>query len=427
MVEKDVIAGIETFCKKIDSSPRKGCYSSRGRSALAEIFAGKQQTKANRVWLQSEYIVATLDDAGKQKPIANYVGGFKKINGPSFLILQETKTKWGLYDDRGIKIGDTAYLENMFKEKKRIHELVAKGFPWQKIYFGAPGCGKSHHIEDYFIKNGVPEDRIFRVTFHPDTDYSSFVGSFKPKMDNRDIIYQFVPQAFTKAYLCAYKHPQEKVFLVIEEINRGDCAQIFGDIFQLLDREDGISKYAISVDSDLLDYIKSELTSPDEAEGWKGDKLRLPANLSIVATMNTSDQSLYAMDSAFKRRWEWCYKPITKGEIEYKININGAKYDWWAFVKGINNSIKGVTLSADKQIGYWFIKLRKGNKDIDAHTFASKVLFYLWNDVFKEFVGADNPFVIDGEVRHFVDFYKDENLDIELIKKFIEKFTPVEV
>ena len=208
-------------------------------------------------------------------------------------------------------------------DKKELVESIIKGEAsgqisysshhithWaQKIYFGTPGSGKSWIIKQQYEQD---ESKVFRTTFHPDTDYASFVGCYKPvkdKEDEKKIVYEFVPQAFTDAYVAAWSDLEHPYYLIIEEINRGNCAQIFGDLFQLLDRnKDGYSEYPIKADHDLKDYLVEHL--PEDNEGIRDGKLCLPPNLSIIASMNTSDQSLFPMDSAFKRRWSWEYVPI---------------------------------------------------------------------------------------------------------------------
>ena len=264
----------------------------------------------------------------------------------------------------------------------------------QQIFYGAPGTGKSHEIKEM-----TEGKAVVRVTFHPDSDYSTFVGCYKPNMKENviskngvetkeeQIVYRFVPQAFTKAYTAAW-NTEKEVYLVIEEINRGNCAQIFGDLFQLLDRgNDGRSEYPIDADSDLADHIAKELTySPrtDFPEGVKeGKKLVLPENLYIWATMNTSDQSLFPIDSAFKRRWDWKYLPIENAGKEWKIMVNNHRYDWYRFLNRINKEVYTLTHSEDKQLGYFFAKAKDGI--IDAKTLVNKVYFYLWNDVFKDY------------------------------------------
>lgn len=253
----------------------------------------------------------------------------------------------------------------------------------QKIYFGNPGSGKSYKVE-----TDTRGKKVFRTTFHPDSDYSTFVGTYKPLSDGTSIRYTFVPQTFTNAYIEAYKDIDTPVYLIIEEINRGNCAQIFGDLFQLLDRRnDGYSEYPINADKDLRDYIRTELArykgiDPDiESEGIEDGKLRLPPNLHILATMNTSDQSLFPMDSAFKRRWNWEYVPIKYSGAtsdHFAIKLSDKRFRWIDFLKAVNDRIRRVTESEDKQLGNYFIK-----SNIDENEFKSKVMFYLWSEVCK--------------------------------------------
>ena len=382
-----------------------------------------------------------------------------------------------------------------------------KSYPLQQILYGPPGTGKSNYIEEVILL----ESHI-RTTFHPDSDYSTFVGTYKPTMsrDNNKyrlnlsveelaeklkqyysntalgktgglqkfcieyhdyfdddsvsykdvlksaglsekyvteiykyfkflelmpetedkIVYRFVPQAFLKAYCAAWKQMPKPFFLVIEEINRGNCAQIFGDIFQLLDRKaDGFSKYGIVADDDIQQFLCCDKVvgfgslDPLQKERipkkvWQGTELILPPNLHIWATMNTSDQSLFPIDSAFKRRWEWKYMKIANGykkdkmgkfildgegkkvPIDWKIDIkikDGQEVSWWSFLKKINIIIASMTSSADKQLGYFFCKADKKLNDTDEtetvisiDSFVGKVLFYLWNDVFRDYGFEDS-------------------------------------
>ena len=308
--------------------------------------------------------------------------------------------------------------------------------PLQQIFFGAPGTGKSFKINE-----ACAQYENYRTTFHPDTDYASFVGSYKPitevvtKYDmhghaypEKRIVYTYVFQAFLKAYIAAWREQQKEnprpVFLVVEEINRGNCAQIFGDIFQLLDRnESGYSDYPIVADDDLEQELKREFENLNVANPqainslYLGDKdvvgsvksgkqLLLPNNLYIWATMNTSDQSLFPIDSAFKRRWDWKYIKIQDGKKDYKIVFsNGNEYDWWSFVTEINNRIEGGEIQQeDKKLGYFFAKSKDGI--ITADRFLSKVIFFLYNDVFKDF-GFDEDFFkgADGQPMTFASYF----------------------
>ena len=305
----------------------------------------------------------------------------------------------------------------------------------QIIYYGAPGTGKSNTIKRD-TEAAEKDDRAFRTTFHPDSDYSTFVGCYKPTMKPTGVIlasnekeevitYKFTPQAFTNAYVKAW-NTKEDVYLIIEEINRGNCAQIFGDLFQLLDRKAGYSEYPVDADSDLSNYLQEKLsasTRTDFPKGVKeGIKLVLPNNLYIWATMNTSDQSLFPIDSAFKRRWEWVYIPIKNHEDKnYTIEIGDSKYNWWGFLERINEVINSTTSSEDKKLGYFFAKA--DDTIIKAEQFVGKVLFYLWNDVFKNY-GFDNPVFEKEDKRKFAfsDFFlADGKPNVEIINKFMER------
>lgn len=269
--------------------------------------------------------------------------------------------------------------------------------PLQRIYFGTPGGGKSFKVRQVMLDaTSGSELHIHRTTFHPDTDYASFVGSYKPVMRGTDITYEFVPQIFTEAYVDAWENPDEQIFLDIEEINRGNCAQIFGDLFQLLDRKkDGTSEYPIKADADLRQYL--EMKQPNSIVNGN---ICLPANLNIVATMNTSDQSLFPMDSAFKRRWDWEFVPSNFNEKDnFTIRIADEQYKWHEFLAKVNDRIKEATDSEDKQMGSYFIK-----SDLDAEQFKSKVMFYLWSEICKEEYKTPNNFFrynLNGEVVEF--------------------------
>ena len=261
----------------------------------------------------------------------------------------------------------------------------------QTIYYGCPGTGKSHQVKD--LTEGLDNEKIiklddgtinvFRTTFHPDYDYSTFVGCYKPVKENGVLDYKFVPQVFTNAYVTAKKHPDTPVYLIIEEINRGNCAQIFGDLFQLLDRENGESKFPIDAEEELMKYLR------DEAQLDEYIKIKLPANFNIYATMNTSDQSLFPMDSAFKRRWEMKYIKIdyTNTEADYTFNVGGKDYHWLDYLPCINDKITLATDSEDKQMGEFFIR-----SNMSTTEFKNKVMFYLWNDVCKDlYAGTNSP------------------------------------
>ena len=323
----------------------------------------------------------------------------------------------------------------------------------QQIFYGAPGTGKSHNIKDNVdVKAADEKNLVFRTTFHPDSDYSTFVGCYKPHKcrESETLTYEFVPQAFLEAYTQAWQNPQKEIALVIEEINRGNCAQIFGDIFQLLDRDkDGWSTYPIKADTDIAEYLDqmeiagySETMVKKYGESKAGyGYLALPPNMSLLATLNTSDQSLFPVDSAFKRRWDWKYIKIKNGKdklgnkLNWKIVIKdeadnvvkvgeNEEISWWTFIEKINTIIASMTSSADKQLGYFFCKPTDKAEETDeepsiitADTLVGKVIFYLWNDVFKDY-GFEDAYLfsylekVEGKDVEkdltFADFYDEE-------------------
>lgn len=296
-----------------------------------------------------------------------------------------------------------------------------------KIFYGAPGTGKSYKL-DQIIK-GVPQEQKERITFHPDFDYASFVGGYKPISvkgnDGKfDIQYKFVPQAFANIYVKAWKNieSENKYFLAIEEINRGNCAEIFGDIFQLLDRD---ANYTVTPSDEFQKYLEEELGT--DHDGLKNG-LRLPSNLYIYATMNTSDQSLFPMDSAFKRRWDWEYIPICYDETteegkpnpsySYTVQLDdNRRFSWNDFISKINTEHiqNEPTLGMDKCIGNYFIK-PNAEGVITLEAFVNKVLFYLWNDVFKD---ENNEVFLEKEAYESYFPIKTKGLDklIALLKR----------
>lgn len=321
--------------------------------------------------------------------------------------------------------------------------------PIQQITYGAPGTGKSFSIDEDVKRYGMKD---IRTTFHPDSDYSTFVGAYKPQMEKvvvrddrgfpvkeegkvvyeKKIVYKYSQQAFLKAYTSAWKDLKTPHVLVIEEINRGNCAQIFGDLFQLLDRnESGFSSYPITPDTDIMQVLNDEfegleLESSESINAQykedvvedvlAGNKLLLPNNLYIWATMNTSDQSLFPIDSAFKRRWDWKYVPISDAGKQWVIRVNDTDYSWWSFLDKVNFKIWDATHSEDKKLGYFFCKADKDGV-IMAEKFVGKVLFYIYNDVFKDY-GFDDDI--------FKDVNDKENPDLMFKDFFLSDGTPCE-
>lgn len=326
------------------------------------------------------------------------------------------------------------YLESRFSDVIEFElnadsgeNLEENGHYYNKnvIFFGAPGTGKSHKIKE--IMTNVPENNFERITFHPEYDYTSFIGGYKPvsvyneDLDKNEIIYSFEPEVFINIYVNAWHSPQTHFYLIIEEINRGNCAEIFGDVFQLLDRN---PEYRISPSKNLHVYLTEKMQVDNE--GFRNGKMAMPPNLTILATMNTSDQSLFPMDSAFKRRWDWEYVPIiTPSDVNdtssdsyaFVVMIDGnSGFKWIDFMKEINKHISDPYIGMDKCLGNYFIKPDTDNI-ITLQSFIHKVIFYLWNDVFKD---EDNEIFKDIT---YQSFFPLATAGIDEIKKILELLT----
>ena len=247
------------------------------------------------------------------------------------------------------------------------------------IYFGAPGTGKS-----YNLNSDMEEltDEYERVTFHPDYSYANFVGTYKPVSKGDEISYKFVPGPFMRVLTKALKNPNKAFLLIIEEINRANTAAVFGDVFQLLDRnENNESTYSIDTTEEMKKYLKSELHITY-------DKIKIPQNMFIWATMNSADQGVYPMDTAFKRRWDFEYFGIDYGveNIEQTyVMFNGEKISWNKLRQAINKELsEEYKINEDKLLGSFFAFNDYLNAEIPVdvfkETFQNKIIMYLFED-----------------------------------------------
>ena len=287
-----------------------------------------------------------------------------------------------------------------------------------RIIFGAPGTGKSYMINEQRkeLLGADNESDYERVTFHPDYTYANFVGTYKPVPCKDDegkdaITYEYVPGPFMRVYVNALKNAMtgnpKPYLLIIEEINRANVAAVFGDVFQLLDRDDDeISEYPIQASEDIKKYLAKELKcSLDKVE-----KIKIPDNMFIWATMNSADQGVFPMDTAFKRRWDFTYIGIDDNDVKIsgKYVVIGSKYsqkvEWNALRKAINNYLSKLKINEDKQLGPFFISRKivlpeKGN-EIDSkkfcETFKSKVIMYLFEDAARQ----KRPTLFEGCFNH---------------------------
>jgi len=383
-------------------------------------------------YFKSEVLIGLFESEQKNDELKS--GGNLRFIDEKFKILDSENayftSQWNESDGRGLSLGNfNTFLKDISNNTlviikvEDIFQLVKKGEPFgkaqNKIYYGAPGTGKSHKVKE-FLKG--KEEFTERITFHPEYDYASFVGGYKPITEKDsvtgkdEIKYKFVPQTFTNIYVDAWNDLGNDYYLVIEEINRGNCAEIFGDIFQLLDRN---PEYLITPSNELKEYLENSLTE----KGLENGKMVLPPNLNILATMNTSDQSLFPMDSAFKRRWDWEYIPINYSKsIEnpssgFLVKTSETEeFSWIEFIEKVNKNYiqKNPNLGMDKCIGNYFIQA-VDNK-IELSDFINKAIFYLWNDVFK-----DEEEHIFEEKTFYEDFFPIETNGKKKVLKMLEK------
>lgn len=321
-----------------------------------------------------EYGEATVYD------LSNELKQLKNANEPNFYRFQISLSGKN-YSLAFIK--KTYFLEYLYmfdnrpyliEENRNLNSAVPK-FTGAKniLLYGVPGAGKSHKIKTEFCND---ENFMERTVFHPDYTYSDFVGQIMPKNENGNISYPFVPGPFTRILKAAYNDTTgNPYYLIVEEINRGNAPAIFGEIFQLLDRNaSGESEYGIS--------------NPDIANEVFGDEKRLvklPSNLFVLATMNTADQNVFTLDTAFKRRWIMeCIENDIDNSNRALINICGRNTNWKTFAHKINDKIiecgEGNLSSEDNRLGAYFVSIEELK---DPKLFAEKVLMYLWNDAFK--------------------------------------------
>lgn len=306
-----------------------------------------------------------------------------------------------------------------------------------KIYYGIPGCGKSYKIKKELEEKHVPQENIFRTTFYLDYSNSDFVGQILPKVEGEDVKYEYNPGPFTKALTRAF-NTNDMVYLIIEEINRGNAAAIFGDLFQLLDRKKEDDSYGPSGESEYPitnEFIESYLKK-NVSGGYHKELIYIPNNLTILATMNTSDQNVFPLDTAFKRRWDM---ERVKGDInacefkDYYIPYTSIK--WCEFQEQVN---KQITISAsngliteDKQLGPWFaskdmfVKEKNQGDKKKLEKFVYNVMDYIYNDVCKFekegwFIGNVSFADICNSILEHPD---KENVSENLCLAFLKKYT----
>ena len=388
-------------------------------TSLQETFRGKIQTPVEFEWGGGQVLVHyhvpiawnnwdNLQDSDKERAYE----AFEKM--------------YNVLKNSGIDLGRTVRggANGTRRDKVRVSAFEYRNL----IVFGAPGTGKSRYLKDMLdkkksdvIEGDGSDDSYFsewsRVTFYPTYSYAQFVGSYKPVMKDVDkdgfdpdptkndvktrkvIAYEFVPGPFLKILKDAIKNKDKNYLLIIEEINRANAAAVFGDVFQLLDRdEEGKSEYSITPSREMIEFLESKNDSGEDGVlKSEAQELRIPSNLYIWATMNSADQGVFPLDTAFKRRWDFEYKPLDDNKKNEKciVEVGENSYcEWGKLRKAINSLLLRNQVNEDKLLSSSFVR-SEGNR-IRPDRFKMKVLMYLWEDaarmcrrnVFKDGLGA---------------------------------------
>ena len=397
-------------------------------------YIGSSRNRLNSGILRNQFLL--LLDSLNGKPLSNQTfSGVTQLRADQYVLVHQNRESelWEVYQGNSPnnprKIYDAITLKNFFDSIQEVVDTTINDVkkddsgtdnglgsslpnftPSQIIYYGVPGCGKSNKIREQL--KDVPEKNKVRVVFHPEYTNAEFIGQILPKV-NGHVTYEFTPGPFTQIIKRAYLNPNEHFYLVIEEINRGNAAAIFGDTFQLLDRlkagetdslgndpanaavntfTEGWSQYFVQND-DVNAYIRGTENSIQigNIRFDSNTAIRLPPNLSILATMNTSDQNVFTLDNAFQRRFDMelvrnefdLTKPAVNAQYNAEIDDTGIKWgQFWGWINAkITASLKGLSSTEDKRLGVWFVSNVGGI--IDDKVFAEKVLKFLWDDVFK--------------------------------------------
>ena len=397
-------------------------------------YIGSSRNRLNSGILRNQFLL--LLDSLNGKPLSNQTfSGVTQLRADQYVLVHQNRESelWEIYQGNSPnnprKIYNAITLKNFFDSIQEVVDTTINDVkkddsgtdnglgsslpnftPSQIIYYGVPGCGKSNKIREQL--KDVPEKNKVRVVFHPEYTNAEFIGQILPKV-NGHVTYEFTPGPFTQIIKRAYLNPNEQFYLVIEEINRGNAAAIFGDTFQLLDRlkagetdslgndpanaavntfTEGWSQYFVQND-DVNAYIRGNENSIQigNIRFDSNTAIRLPPNLSILATMNTSDQNVFTLDNAFQRRFDMelvrnefdLTQSAVKVQYEAEIDDTGIKWgQFWGWINSkITATLKGLSSTEDKRLGVWFVSNVGGI--IDDKVFAEKVLKFLWDDVFK--------------------------------------------
>lgn len=371
------------------------------------------EVKSNKVF----FIVPTKDDSKYKSELLDIImfDEFWDFNDQDNI--SDLKSSYFEYCDEQISVENIEFENCNDIQCNKLNRNI------QNIYFGAPGTGKSYGV-DKLIRNCYPDIEnknnpfVFKITIYSDYSYYNFIGDIMPTSKNGEIGYEFKAGIFSQALASAFEYSDKEIFLIVEEMSRGNIASIFGDIFQLLDRdENGVSEYSINNDL-IIQYF-------DEKGINIGKKIYLPRNFHIIGTVNTSDQNVNVIDTAFKRRFEFLYVDVSPISDEngkfmngYTFTLTDKEFEWNKLYMSLNELITTkLELSEDKQIGQFFIKFK--NYSNEEHKFAAiqnKLLHYLWDDV-QGAVISDEYTIFNKEYKTFSSLYKDFGNKVNVFSK----------
>ena len=422
---------LKSLLKEFDDKYSKCIGISRVSASLLYLDTTKYSVINKRVINSLDFIPRFVDYNFPtiKNTITDYIEDNEKIRKFTEYLMENTfVSSYADLDQFGFWVTDRNLINihiPIFYSKNKAEYLQPRVDYENKnlIYFGAPGTGKSYKLNEDKEKLHCDEER---VTFHHDYSYANFVGTYKPVMKKdensnktKEITYDYVPGPFIRTLVKAFKNPNKNYLLIIEEINRANVAAVFGDVFQLLDREKeegkefpvGASEYPIQTSEDLKDYLK-EVLKDDETSlsKYNYEKIWIPENMYLWATMNSADQGVFPMDTAFKRRWDFEYIGVNDNEPTgtiYHIGKDKTEVNWNNLRKAINKELLSYNINEDKLLGSHFIP-----EDLDDDkfnkVFKNKILMYLFEDAGRA-----------KRSKIFSNVEKDENI---LYSEICEKF-----
>lgn len=418
-INKDDLTNIFSFASNSEKNNINGMFN----MFIGSSYFSKLNDKAMKICYPVEDILECCNIVYINSDVRTLTDYFSDLN---IYISYLTE------DHRSMKLIQDKFIKSSIYQSGNLGEIG-----YNKIYYGIPGCGKSYKIKKDLEAKNVPQENIFRTTFYLDYSNSDFVGQILPKVEGDNVKYEHNPGPFTKALTRAF-NTNDMVYLIIEEINRGNAAAIFGDLFQLLDRKKEDDSYGLSGESEYPitnEFIESYLKKNVDG-GYDKEVIYIPNNLTILATMNTSDQNVFPLDTAFKRRWDM---ERVKGDInacefkDYYIPYTSIK--WCEFQEQVN---KQITISAsngliteDKQLGPWFaskdmfVKEKNQGDKKKLEKFVYNVMDYIYNDVCKFekegwFIGNVSFADICNSILEHPD---KENVSENLCLAFLKKYT----